>query len=96
MQIGQHVVLVDDQWKSRDDCRFGVVLPIKGTVYTVRDVFEGVAIIGPAIVLEEIVNPVLNYRLEGKRVRVERFAAFRFKPLAKLKIEDFIGVREPT
>lgn len=75
MQIGQHVVLVDDQWPrsiSSREIRAKCRLPLR-----------------------EIVNPKLRYKEHSLPAEI-CFRAYRFKPLAKLKIEDFIDVREPA
>ena len=98
MHPGCHVVCINDEFKRRDDARAGVRYPVKGVVYTVRAVHQGISILGPAYLLEEIVNPKLPYKFKGIRIGIleKRFDASRFRPLAKLKVEDFTGTLAPA
>ncbi len=97
-EVGQHVVCIADfeaelpvhvvmAYKS-DGGRF----PVKGTVYTVREVYADRVqpdVIGLKLV--EIVNPPL--RCSTGRVEESGFDKEFFRPLKKLKVEDFMGVR---
>lgn len=85
--VGQHVVLVDD---SQFRWRMPTKIPVKGVVYTVREVFVGKS--GPrgdimAIRLVEIRNPIRQYI--GRTAECG-FRASRFRPLAKLTPESFM------
>lgn len=97
-EVGQHVVCIADleselpshlvrAYKSE-----GGRFPVKGTVYTVRAVY--VDRVHPDVVgimLVEIVNPPL--RCSTGRVEESGFDVAFFRPLKKLKVEDFMGVR---
>ncbi len=93
---GQHVACIAEipQFK---DVRAGVRYPVKGVVYTVRQVCEGVCRPGKTLLLEEIVNPEINYRYQGVPLgRLERrFYAERFRPLVKLTVEQFTATLAP-
>lgn len=92
---GQHVVLVDDSWRPRRSTR-GNRWPVRGVVYTVREAF-----VDPygrvAIRLAEIVNPVLHYSVNKRSVGYLElgFVARRFRPLPRLKVEDFLSTNAP-
>jgi hypothetical protein len=49
MKIGSLVICIDDRYES---CYYPFGTPIKGVVYTVRDIIDG------GIWLKEIVNPI--------------------------------------
>lgn len=99
MQIGQHVVCINDQWPTprKDDRQIGVAYPSKGVVYTVRDVVPcPIGRSRACLLLREITNPVLGYTWRGKKFKAERsFRADWFRPLRKLTVEDFTNVGAP-
>lgn len=91
MQVGQHVLCIKDFAKTHPksyscDLRRGMRFPVVGTVYTVREVIttrRGRL----TILLAEIINPPLTWKhFSGEA----RFAAGHFRPLTKLRLEDFI------
>ena len=89
-EIGQHVVCVDDDYTKRVLEIFDIYdgsLPVRGTVYTVREVFAwGAGHV--SIRLAELVNLKMPVRDFGM---VEPgFNPSRFRPLKKLKVEDFM------
>lgn len=93
--VGQHVVCVNDNFCPRPGAkqkweRRGVRFPTKNTVYTVRRVF-----ISPAghtaLLLDEIKNPVVS--TSGGAMEAY-FLTSRFRPLQKLKLEDFMPIVE--
>jgi hypothetical protein len=93
--VGQHVVCVNDNFCPRPGARqkwerLGVRFPKKSTIYTIRRVF-----ISPkgatALLLDEIKNPLVP----ASGVYIEAyFLASRFRPLQKLKLEDFMPIVE--
>jgi hypothetical protein len=89
-EVGQHVVLVDDsRFKDNDviltAIRIGCTLPVKGVVYTVRDVELIRDFV--TIRLVEIVNPPdpSPYGSHGE----PQWPVIYFRPLPKLRVEDF-------
>ena len=96
MITGQKVVCINDHFPL-EVIPFYVRLPVKGTVYTVRDVMLGVTLAGEegqiAITLEEIRNPVVPQQSGGA---IERgFLAERFAPLQDDLVEEAMNqVRE--
>lgn len=98
MKVGQHVVCVKDFSDEMNGYRVqqlivrGCSLPTKGTVYTLRTV-ESDATVGVGVRLEEIANPAFEW---SNGITAEPgFAAHRFRPLQKLKVEDFLEVKAP-
>lgn len=96
-QVGQHVVLVDDHFDKRPGertkwVRRGIRFPEMNTVYTIRRVFispRGSA----ALLLAEIRNPMVPTRAG---LMEAYFVAARFRPLKKLRVEDFMQQRAPA
>lgn len=71
MQVGSLVELIDDIWViQRPTCTY----PVLNVYYVVRDFIE--TLDGPAITLEEIINPVVIY-MSG--IHELRFAAHKFR-----------------
>lgn len=96
-QPGQHVVLVDDRWGPRFFARCQqllITLPVKGVVYTVRDIDNNAPDGSIHIRLAEIINkPILSRFL---RREVEPcFMIERFRPLRKLSTEQFTAGLTP-
>jgi hypothetical protein len=94
--VGQKVVCVDDYFAPSAVIP-GTILPKKGDVYTVRELFPywGWA----AIRLHEIHNPPGTYRDEGTGELVEAaFPAFRFRPVIERKtdISVFTAMLKPS
>ncbi len=84
---GQHVVCIDDKNIER---LFGEDTPSKGVVYTIVE-HDLTTFDFPTVELAEL-GPVW---IDGKGYR--RFwSADRFRPLQKLRVEDFLNVRTPT
>lgn len=98
--VGQHVVLVDDNWPPRKYSAH-IKRPIKNIVYTVREI--KIALSGelggfaPGIWLEEIINAKF-YLLgeQGPYMGEPLFMAFRFRPLQKLTTEQFMQTDTPV
>ena len=91
LKVGQHVVLVRDDWKHSMLLavkRFGWTLPVKGKVYTIREYLYAEKI--PHVTLVEIINPPT---LTGKDIS---FYASRFRPLRPLRCEDFTAGLTPV
>lgn len=87
--VGQHVVCVDDS-----DGTVGLdkkIELVKGRVYTVHDInavdFSAVAI--------QVVECEKTYEQEDG-VYEGWFGHWRFRPLAKLKVEDFLSTKTPV
>lgn len=93
--VGQHVVYVNDEMPSQHALdrwnANGFERPTKNKVYTVREIFIGTHG-GPVLLLREIINP-LGRMLDGS-TREPGFDARRFRPLQKLKLEDFMPIVE--
>lgn len=91
MQKGDFVVLVNDHWPHQQDRRRGVCYPVKGPVYTVRDVRPSPISDGVVVALEEIINPPIFYKHNGISLgRLERmFGANRFRKLDPKALDVF-------
>ncbi|CAK7259117.1 MULTISPECIES: hypothetical protein [unclassified Shinella] len=93
--VGQHVVFKFDfpgRYKAKWEKR-GVRFPSVGTVYTVRKVLIAPKTREVALLLNEIHNPSIT----SAGVRTEAFfKARRFRPLQKLKVEDFLSAKTPV
>lgn len=90
--VGQHVVCItDDFMKSsalrRKWERRGVRYPSKNKVYTIRQIYLTSKYVG--VLLEEIRNPLVPTRERG--LIEAGFTARKFRPLPKLKVEDFLS-----
>lgn len=83
---GDLVVCVDDRPSGIVPYR-GEALPVKGTVYTIRDLHPD----GDAIWLVEIINPIVVYRFCELSFRI-----FRFRPVRDEDIAIFRKLAEPT
>jgi hypothetical protein len=91
-EVGQHVVCIYDFNRNAPNVTWlyakGGSAPVKGTVYTVRDIGPYTGDGGIGIRLVEIINPELVHG-DGE-TRESRFGASGFRPLKKLKVEDFM------
>ena len=90
---GQHVVCINDRWTGpvAACCRLnGVVLPKKSNVYTIRDTIASP--VGIGVRLEEIRNPVCPF---SNGAMEPAFRASAFRPLPRLKVEDFMSANAP-
>lgn len=93
MQVGQHVLCIrkiSESSRLRAEARHGIPLkaPQLNKVYTVRSLHE---VNGKIFVrLAEIVNPL------NKRGREPGINSRTFRPLSKLKVEDFATTKEPV
>lgn len=93
--VGQHVVFKFDfpgRYKAKWEKR-GVRFPSVGTVYTVRKVLIAPDSLEVALLLNEIRNP--DIPTAGLRMEAF-FKARRFRPLQKLKVEDFLSTKTPV
>jgi hypothetical protein len=73
--------------------------PEKGGIYTMREVFDARphGFDHDALLLAEILNPVLDYIAPAGPVRCEQFfLAFRFRPLRTTSIDVFTRMLEPV
>ncbi len=92
---GQRVVCIDDEWSHREEQeRYGLTMPKKGTVYTVRT-------IGPSLTTEtdelyirlaEISNPVIS---RHGATAEPHFNVNMFRPLAEKRIDVFRAMLAP-
>jgi hypothetical protein len=88
-EVGQKVVCVDDRF-PRAVLEYLRVLPLKGTVYTVRDVIPAQEWGGGhtcAILLREIRNPPAPHRKEWGECG---FDPRRFRPVESVEAEQFV------
>lgn len=94
--VGQHVVCIghtfaDEKARNRW-IRRGVTFPDIGKVYTVRRVL--LLPYSTALLLDEIRNPIVRCREAGDQEAFFRASCFR--PLQKLKVEDFLSTKTPV
>lgn len=93
MQIGDHVELIDDQWKGYlnqgqrwvpDD----MVYPVKGVVYTIRDIGPHLSSRGNGLLLEEIYNQ--KHPVTGKECcfDIRRFRKLELPPGLQRELEE--------
>lgn len=86
MHVGQHVVYIGTGKTRR------TIPLVPGKVYTIRELWiarDGM----PCLYLEEVVNR--QARLRGGSSRELGYMRQSFRPLKKLKIEDFLETKEP-
>ena len=94
LEVGQMVVCVDDDWKSPLWVGKTPNRPIKGCIYTIRDLDPGTNG-APSMRLEEIVNPVAPF--ENGRIVIEpAFRQFHFRPVHKTSIEELRKLVAPV
>jgi hypothetical protein len=103
MQVGEHVVCVDDRF-PKPLARYYLNLPIRGRAYTVRAVFIGRGVMhpGPAtddgeigLLLEELVNgmdPRHKYKQE-LGFNSERFRPLRERETSTETEDELVSVR---
>jgi hypothetical protein len=108
--VGQRVVCVDmslrEKWITPVShvlaATVPLVVPAEGYVYTVRAVLDArpYGFDGDALLLEEVVNPVMAHTtapVAGAVFEVEVFfLAWRFRPLYDTNIEVFTRMLEPV
>ena len=99
-EVGQHVVCVAEE--QFGDCVpiTKPILPKVGKVYEVRRVHIGsLTSTAPGFVgllLKEIPDQIITYRLDGfTRQGKAYFEAKNFRPLPKLRVEDFLAASTP-
>ncbi len=86
---GQKVICVDDDFRTDNDAKLDAIiklfehLPLKGKIYTVRDIY--ISPKGISITLNEIINPILT--TEPFKGAEPNFRISRFKPLVEEEIE---------
>lgn len=81
--VGDLVECVNDKWTSHHLLP-GVVLPVRGGIYTVRELDRDDQ--GQGILLCEIINPAFKFR-DG--LAEPAFSVHRFRPIRKPSIEIF-------
>jgi hypothetical protein len=104
--VGQRVVCVDLRVRKKylrplsaaawDD---PYEMPRKGGVYTVREVFDARAhgFDHDGLLLDEVVNPVLDWIAPAGPVRCEQFwLTFRFRPVRTTSIDVFTSMLQPA
>ena len=91
-EVGQHVVLIDDNWNTGYSYAHITKVPAKGVVYTVRAI-EARDKQRVGLLLREIVN-VPRRHADG-HLEIS-FRATRFRPLPKLTPEQFLTVETPV
>ena len=93
-EIGQRVVCIDAKPRTIR-LHQNEAMPVKGQIYTVRDVNPTVDCstgMKPGIRLEEIVNPLNLYRTGLEEMW---FRATRFAPIRTTNIDVFLKMLEP-
>ena len=85
LRVGMKVVCVKEHDPDirREMASFGVAAPVLRHVYTIRAVRSICG--GPDVLLEEIVNPVLQYN-DGLRTE-QGFSVDRFRPVTERKTD---------
>lgn len=97
MNIGDQVICIMDDWFiGPEKALLKPTLPIKGCVYTIRDIFRGYPnpyneYIG--LVFEEFINPLM---WDLSIYREINFNSFCFRPVKKTNIEQFKGLLNPS
>lgn len=98
-EVGQHVLFTNDRgWAEQ--LRAGgansslrkMIRPVVGKVYTIRAIYIDPHYQLPFLLLSEIRNPPLEWRLGTYE---SGFSARRFRPLPKLRVEDFLAASTP-
>lgn len=74
MKVGSLVELVDDTWSYSNGAK---IYPVKGKIYTVRELFMGSSG-NPGLRLEEIINPLVGYHFG---IKEPGFRCYRFREL---------------
>jgi hypothetical protein len=90
--VGQLVVCVDDNWPSPRGGYGDELLPIRGKIYTVREVFQRRGDDEPSMLLEEVVNDVRPYLMrDGSSVELlePSFVLRRFHPVDNAALDVF-------
>ena len=95
--VGQHVVCIWDAWGRSHPKLAGVVWPVKGQVYTVREIrlIESREVTGLALWFMEISNPVVKFKNVAEPMEVG-FAARRFRPLNESRLDIFRAHLAPS
>lgn len=92
--VGQHVVCINDENRAPAGVTVleQLILPEKGKVYTVRALVIGVLGRAPCLSLVEIPDQTVRIEWNGKPWFGDViFKACDFRPLKKLKVEDFMS-----
>lgn len=89
---GMRVVCVSDEWmpgfKEQEQLRHGSAFPVKGRVYTLRDVIISEDTGELLVRLVEIVNPPVVILWDGT-IGEPLWGAFRFRPLDENRLDVF-------
>lgn len=93
MQIGDHVELVDDNWNGflQNGVRWvppDMKYPVKGIVYTIRDIGPHLSNKGHGLLLEEIYNQ--QHPVTGKECcfDIRRFRKLELPPDLQKQLEE--------
>lgn len=93
--IGQKVVCVDDSFESGEWDVGRPNLPRANTVYTVRATFietwSGCAP-SPALLLEEVINPVIGWSVGLPTHREIGFSSHRFRPVVEKSTDTGMAI----
>lgn len=89
---GMRVVCICDDWppgfKERETLRHGAIFPVKGRVYTLREVIVTPDTGELVVRLVEIVNPAIVF-LWNDTLGEPLWGAFRFRPLDESRLDVF-------
>lgn len=90
MKVGSLVELVYDNWYLLEKLsKLGVVYPVKGKIYTIREIVFSQE--GCGVLLEEIINPKIHNTRNGMvehGFRIERFR--ELLPPMQISIEEIL------
>jgi hypothetical protein len=98
MKIGDHVELINDNWDSffhrgkrwiPDDMKY----PVKGVVYTIRDIGPHVANMGDGLLLEEIHNQIHPATNRECCFDVRRFRKLELPPDLLTELEEVLTLQ---
>ena len=98
--VGQKVVCVDDSLPPNDmnmARELGIELPMRGSIYTVREIVTDFVPGRNHLRLNEIPNPVIE-EWEDEKAAEPAFSFWRFRPLIERKtdISIFTAMLDPT
>ncbi len=84
--VGQKVIFIDDNWDycMRTYKEYWPNLPIKGCVYTIRQITDNGPLYDHGLMLCEIHNPIKKF---STGIGEGNFKAIRFKPLIERKTD---------
>lgn len=96
MKVGSLVELVDDDWIWQSNPIFINIYPVKGNIYTVREIRKGVYS-SHAILLEEIINKKYPYAngFSEKGFSMDKFRELQ-PPIANIEKQINENTLEPV